>query len=261
MLRIRYLLCAALLSGASAASLSYGDNLFSLTLNVYQVCDNGGANCASLGPAGDNFYARETNKIWAQAGISVLYNFAGQIDKTAWLNIDDSVTGRKFDDIAHYSNYRSSTVVTMYLVDTVAGAYGEGWLGLGGLVMGMNSILGYGGTSYPLGRIDTMAHELGHNLGLVNPSDPEFNVADPYHSVNANELMAGGGYRHVPSSVADINPSGLGYDQLSRYQITTADSSSLLSVVPEPGTMALVAGALLGGIGLGRFRRRTGQPQ
>ena len=45
-------------------------------------------------------------------------------------------------------------------------AYGEGWLGFGGLVMNMDLVMAFNGGA---GRIDTIAHELGHNLGLVQP--------------------------------------------------------------------------------------------
>lgn len=226
-----------------------------LTINVYQLCDDAGANCAALGPAGDNFYAAETNKIWAQAGISVSYNFMGTINNSLYLNIDDSAANSFFNLASLTGNLQSSTIVDMFLVHTVVDAYGEGWSGAGGLVMGMDDILGYPG---PRGRIDTMAHELGHNLGLDPVSDPQYaGPTDPGHSNDPNQLMASGSIRNVPLTLDDINPDGLGYDQLSPFQIAIARESSLLQdlpgAIPEPEMLSL----MLGGLGMIALRRRS----
>lgn len=215
-----------------------------LTLNVYQVCQTDGSNCASTGPVGDTFFEVATNKIWAQAGISVGFSFAGQILNSLFTQIDDGVEGRRFSDIAASTgNFQSSTVVDMFLVHRVNGgdAYGEAWQDAGGLVMGMDDIMSFGTG----GRIDTMAHELGHNLGLVPTTDPQYaGTGDPSHSNDGNQLMASGAIRQVPSTLADINPSGLGYDQLSAFQIDVARQSSLLSPVPEPEGYALLLAGL-----------------
>lgn len=225
-----------------------------LTLQVYQVCDNGGLNCASTGPAGDTFFSTATNAIWAQAGISVLYNFVGQINSTNFSFINDNVAGKRFQDLAAGYHFQSTTVVDMFLVHSASGAYGEGWYGRGGLVLGMDAILAYAAG----GRIDTMAHELGHNFGLVDPLDPHVSTTDPGHSTNPNELMAGGGIRSVPLTVADINPNGSGYDLVTAYQVAFARKSSLLHdvVAPEPSTFVLMAVGVLGVVVI--RRRRVG---
>ena len=49
-----------------------------VTVQVYQLCDDAGNNCASTGPAGNAFFSNETNKIWSQAGSQVIFNFVAQ---------------------------------------------------------------------------------------------------------------------------------------------------------------------------------------
>lgn len=199
----------------------------SLNVNVYQLCNDDGSNAASLGPTGNVYFANEVNRIWSQAGISVNFNFVGQIKNTAFGYLDDSVAGDGFNDL--YAAYGTGNwVVDMFLVHTVAGAYGEGCLGAGGLVIAMDSVMGY---NSPLGRIDTIAHELGHNLGL---DETPGGVSG--HSTNPSDLMASGGVRLIPPTIADIYPDGLGYDRIPADQIAVALSSDLLSVVPEPST-------------------------
>lgn len=241
---------AALLQGMSAQAMPIDK---ALTINVYRICDDLGNNCAADGSAssvGGQYFADSTNAIWAQAGIEVNYTFKGFVNNSNFMNIDDSVTARSFRTLAETVTgyYASSSVVDMFLVHTVAGAYGEGWWGAGGLVMAMDTIMGYSS----VGRIDTMAHELGHNFGLATPSDPEYGSGG--HTTNANELMASGGIRNVPQLLSDIAPNGANYDQLSAFQISYARGSSLLQPVPEPETWALMAGGLAL---LGFMRRRA----
>ena len=54
-----------LLGDASAAPITK-----TITVQVYQFCDDAGLNCASTGPAGNAYFAAETNKIWNQASMS-----------------------------------------------------------------------------------------------------------------------------------------------------------------------------------------------
>jgi hypothetical protein len=200
--------------------------------------------------AGDAYFAAETDKIWSQAGIGVNFNLAGQIDNSSFLHIDDS-GAYSFDALARLApDYQSSTVVDMFLVETVAGAYGEGWFGAGGLVIAMDTVLGFS----PTGRIDTIAHELGHNLGLVPLS---LGGDSGGHSSNPAYLMASGGVRNVPGTSADVSPDGLGLDQIPQGQIDLARQSSLLQdVAPEPVSVLLAGCGLLA---LVAIRRGTAQ--
>ncbi len=227
-----------------------------LTIQVYQVCDNTGANCASTGPAGDPYFEAETDLIWSQAGIGVGFNIAGTIDSTLFSTIDDTAgSGHTFEDLDDLEGGPSSTTVDMFLVHDVDSnsAYGEGWMGAGGLVINMDLVMAFNGG---LGRIDTIAHELGHNLGLVPPSlgGDSGGHSDSSHP---NYLMASGGWRNVPATMADINPNGSQLDQIPQDQADYARQSSLLSdSVPEPAGMPILGSGLVA-VGLILRRRKA----
>jgi len=236
-----------------------------LDISVYQLCNTGGA-CASTGPAGNAYYAIETNKIWAQAGIGVTFSFVSTIVSDAFYDISDTA-GDTFDDL--YNSVfpglagNNHSTVDMFLVNSYDGAYGVGYSGAGGLIMSMADILDFdcGGAAGCTGRIDTLAHELGHNFGLVPEDFADYaGSADPGHSNNPNNLMAGGGDRNVPTTLADISPDGLGLDQLPQTHIDFARRSSLLrdvNAVPEPGSLPLVGLALAGIVVTGRRAARS----
>ena len=253
---------AVLLFGA--ATVSAMPITKTLDVSVYQLCNTTGA-CSGKGPAGNDYYAAETNKIWAQAGISVTFTFVQQVFSNAFFDISDTV-GDTFDDL--YASVlgqglagQNHTSVDMFLVNSYAGAYDVGYSGAGGLIMSMADILGFdcNGAANCTGRIHTLAHELGHNFGLVPEDFVDYaGAADSGHSIDPNDLMPGGAVRNVPTTLGDIGPDGLGLDGLPQTHIDFARQSSLLrdvpvNAVPEPGSLALVALALAG---LGAMRRR-----
>ena len=223
-----------------------------LTVQVYQLCDDAGNNCASTGPAGNDYFAAETNKIWSQAGIAVAFNFVAQINSSAYSFLNDNAAGDSFGDLhaAYGSMGPSTTTIDMFLVREVAGSfYGQGWFGLGGFVMSMDAVMNFNGG---LGRVDTIAHEIGHNFGLV-PVGLGGDAGG--HSSLDNYLMARGEIRLVPMTSADIAPDGLGLDMIPAIQGALARESLLLSDVPEPFSVVLVGMGLLG---MAMVRRRGG---
>ncbi|MBT9610442.1 PEP-CTERM sorting domain-containing protein [Aquabacterium sp.] len=232
-----------------------------VNINVYQVCADAGATCASQGPAGNLYYAAETNKIWAQAGISVSFTFQQQLLNSSFYNLNDNVDGIRFDDLYNsvFGAGAASTVtdrVDMFLINDYDGAFGVGYSGFGGLVMSMKAIGEFdcGGAAGCTGRVDTLAHELGHNFGLVPESFADYaGEADPGHSTITNTLMASGEVRLIPTTAADIAPDGFGLDLLPQTHINFARNSTLLSAVPEPSAAAM---AFLGLLALGVLRRR-----
>jgi PEP-CTERM motif/Metallo-peptidase family M12B Reprolysin-like len=198
-----------------------------LVVTVIDVCDNAGLNCASTGPAADPYFEAEADKIWAQAGIDIKFVNSGTLNSSALLNGStgiDAITGPL-----------AGPGTTMYLMNTIPGLYGNAWVDAGGLAISMFDVTTFNGG---IGRLDTIAHELGHNLGLGHDDS------------NANFLIASGGVRNIPNGLGQICPDGPCFDLLSAAQIANVVDSALLipftsAPVPEPSTLVLLASGLL----------------
>lgn len=229
-----------------------------LFVQPFDVCDSSSGAC---GDPDEQLFSSATEAIWNQAGIAIDFLSWGEFSAPAADYADMNTIGN-FATLAGlvpapYSS-ESAQVVWMFFVPQIDSCGGAGGTVYGcSLTPGNEDVIsnavfsssdgGYSGSD----RIDTIAHELGHSLGLPDCS-----------TCGANNLEAIGNIRNVPRSLSDIYPNG-SYDQLTSAQIAVADSSRFLfpeegSTTSEPGTTFLTAAGLLGlGLRIRRTRARA----
>lgn len=226
--------CLAVLLGCTSSL--YAKVTYNLNVQVIQVCEDAGTNCTNLGPAGgtDRSYLYETqvNEIWAQAGIGITFLPIVQWNNTEALRLTSAERG------AVYANTFTSTTgdslpglasnaVQIFFVQDHPGTGYDGMAGSGWVGSPLenpdfsarnagNAQLYIDGTFSSNGRSvmanegfaadslsGTLAHEIGHLLGLRhvedvnnNPSAAANTVQDPdYSPVDSTEanLMWGAG--------------------------------------------------------------------
>jgi len=215
-----------LLSGARASAATIDR---SFNVQIVRICNDAGTVCAAT-----PYFPAETTKIYAQAGIAPIFLPIQDLNKSSILNGTNGIEAISMAAFGCASPCAPlSTTLYAFFANTLDSTfYGNAWLGDNGSALDASLITNF---NSGIGRRDTFAHELSHNLGLD-------------HYDVANNLMASGGVRAVPSSVADITPDGAQLSQLTASQIATMRSSRFVFANDLPGTKVPAHLPLLGAV-------------
>ena len=182
------------LNFGAALALGYTQSAHAAVVNVQviNVCDDNGQNCALSSPyANTGYNPAATQRIFGQAGITVNFLDPIKFNSTAYLNpaiLDDPSHGYLFGsptDPAHqlmnlpnHGQNLDRNVLDLWLVNTLphnpgasgastaAQPFGIGLTNANGAVV----TTGDNGSGYIAG-LDNIAHELAHNLGLTHVED------------------------------------------------------------------------------------------
>jgi hypothetical protein len=185
------------------------------TINPIRVCNDAGASCTTA-----TTYAAETTKIYAQANVASVFLPTTTVNSTALLSIPSVSSTSAGPGISP----DASTLNVWFVqnMPTSSGTlYGEAWLGANGVAINTTAVNSFNGG---IGRLDTVAHELGHNLGLGHNN---------FGAGGANNVMSAGSVRSIPGGIGDIAPTGAALDQLTADQITQLRSSPFVKDVPK----------------------------
>ncbi|MEM9978351.1 MAG: hypothetical protein AAF808_12060 [Cyanobacteria bacterium P01_D01_bin.2] len=193
-----------------------------LEVQPIQVCDDGGIVCAQV-----ELFETIADKIWNQANIEITFLPFNQLNDGTYLTIDND----EFADISfsggagsfgrHPDSSRTQGPINLWFVDVIetsAGLiqFGNAWIGLNGALISDDIFEFNNG----VGRLDVIAHELGHNLGLRHST---------LGAGTADNLMSSGSVRTIPETIDDIFPDGEGLSRLTSEQIERARLSSFVT--------------------------------
>jgi hypothetical protein len=247
MIRHFLYLSAQLVSVLSLAAPTHAANTLSpalpvtetLTVQPIIVCDNAGANCAPSSGLGS--YETMANTIYNQAGIGIAFATPEHYNNSALLDPQADTTGVSVFDTAHdlvrLAGHGQSTdpnTLNLWLVDNLVsttngvpngkGVYGFGLIGGNGAIIATAP-----DANGRVAAIDTMAHEIGHNLGLSHVDSPPLTGALAKYDTSLNLMNTGS--RTIPTSYCQVGP----------YTCTTPPAGSTLA--PKPTNAGSSSGA------------------
>ena len=190
-----------------------------IVVQPIQVCETNNTGCAPL-----NLNSAPTNVIYGQADIGITYLAPKILNNSAFTSVDVVANNlNQLDEarqllrgapLASLGLSANSSILNMFFVDELretnldgsptavgAGAAGFAFINGNGIIVDKDA------------RIDTIAHEIGHNAGLDHTT---------FGAGASNNLMTDGGTRLSPSTVGDIAPNGQARDLLTAAQIDEA---------------------------------------
>ena len=209
--------------GVVSTPVSSSDRLV-LEVQPIQVCNDAGIVCAQV-----ELFETIADKIWDQADIDITFLPLNQLNDSTYLTTDD----REFSDLSfsgdagdfgrHPDSTRTQGPINLWFVDVIQTStgliqFGNAWIGLNGVLIS-DDILDFNNGA---GRIDVIAHEIGHNMGQRHST---------LGAGGTDNVLSGGRVLTIPDSIDDIFPDGAGLSRLTSAQIEKARDSNFVTAV------------------------------
>lgn len=186
-----------------------------INIQPIEICDNLGERCA-----GTPLFATETKAIWEKAGVDVNFLPTRQLNDSLFLiSTETAIDYGLFSGAPRTGlNPDPKTINVWFAQDLLyygGTRFGRGSIGGNKLVLNSSAISSFNDGK---GRIDTLAHELGHNLGLL-------------HHHDGDHLLAAGDRRQSPESLLDITTNQTSL--FSQQEISTVFASPFVQDTPH----------------------------